>query len=202
MDRINQILAPVLRNACQITTEQPRFFPNTRAGEGRLYNPPAGRPTRPFPCCPAAISPRTTPSGRIRPTEPPPKYTPSSYALTTIPGYTLPHRPIHLVELCGGIAKGLESVLKAGHAVSSYTWANIDPGVHTATTHRLARLHNRHPLLLPPEAIEGWDTRLSMDAKTITPALFTHAFPAGVDLIVTSPLTLPQHLSRAHREQG
>ncbi len=71
--------------------------------------------------------------------------------------------------------------------MAAYTWADIDPHAHAATTHRLARLHSRHPLLLPPETIEGWDTRLPMDAITITPALFTQAFPAGMDLIMTSP---------------
>ncbi len=86
--------------------------------------------------------------------------------------------------------------------MASYTWADIDPDAHTATSHRLARLHDRHPLLFPPEAIDGWDTRLPMDARTITPELFTHAFPAGVDLIMTSPLVLPQHLPRELRGQG
>jgi len=33
----------------------------------------------------------------------------------------------------------------------------------------------------------GWDTRLPMDTRTITPELFTQAFPAGVDLVMASP---------------
>ena len=86
--------------------------------------------------------------------------------------------------------------------MASYTWADIDPDAHTATSHRLTRLHSRHPQLLPPEATEGCDTRLPMDARTITPALFAHAFPAGVDLIMTSPPMLPHHLPLAHRGQG
>jgi hypothetical protein len=77
------------------------------------------------------------------------------HTLTNIPRYILPRRPIYLVELCGGMAIGLEAILKAGHAVASYTWADIDPDAHTATSNRLARLHNRHPLLLPPGAMEG-----------------------------------------------
>jgi hypothetical protein len=91
------------------------------------------------------------------------------------------------VELGGGIVTRLEAILEADHAVVSYTWVDIDPYAHTATTHRIARLYSRHPLLLPPEAIEGWDTRLPMDARTITPTIFTHALPAGVDLVMTSP---------------
>ncbi len=132
-----------------------------------------------------------------RPSRPPP-----TLALTDTTRYILPHRPIHLVELCGGIATGLESALKSGHSVASYTRVDIDPDAHTATSHRLARLHYRPPLLLPLEAIEGWDTRLPMDARTITPELFTQAFPAGVDLIITSPPMLPQHLPRETRGQG
>ncbi len=91
------------------------------------------------------------------------------------------------MELCGGIATGLEAALKAGLSIASYTWADIDPDAHTTTAHRLTRLQSRHPLLLPTEATTGWDTRLPMDARTITPAQFTQAFPAGVDIIMTSP---------------
>jgi hypothetical protein len=107
-----------------------------------------------------------------------------------------------MVELCGGIATGLEAALKAGLTIASYTWADIDPDAHTATAHRLKRLQHRHPLLLPEEATTGWDTRLPMDTRTITPALFTQAFPAGVDIIMTSPPMLPQHLPRTHRGNG
>ena len=76
------------------------------------------------------------------------------------------------------------------------------PDAHAATTHRITRLRNRYPLLLPLTATLGWDTRLPMDTKTITPVLFTQAFPAGTDIITTSPPMLLQHLSRAHREGG
>ena len=39
MDRINQFLAPSLRNVCQMSTEQIKFFPNTRTMGGRPYTP-------------------------------------------------------------------------------------------------------------------------------------------------------------------
>jgi len=84
-----------------------------------------------------------------RPYRPPPTDLPPAHALADIPKYTLPQRPIHLVELCGGIATRLESVLKSGHAVASYTWADIDPDAHTVTAHRLARLYDRHPSYSP-----------------------------------------------------
>ena len=125
----------------------------------------------------------------------PPKDNPTPHTLTNIPRYILPRRPIHLVELSRGMATRLEAILKAGHAVASYTWTDIDPDAHTATSHILARLHNRHPLLLPLEAMAGWDSRLPMDATTSTPELFTHAFPAEVDLIMTSPLPPPHDAS-------
>ena len=79
----------------------------------------------------------------------------------------------------------------------------MDPEAHAATTHRLARLHARHyPLLLPPEATSGWDTRLPMDTRTISPALFAQAFPAGVDIIMTSPPMLAKHLPKTIRGSG
>ena len=37
-----------------------------------------------------------------------------------------------------------------------------------------------------------------MDARTITPTVFAQAFVASVDLIMTSPPMLAQHLPRAH----
>jgi len=141
--RIHQILAPALRITCHMTTDQIRFFPNTRETRRRPHTTPAERPMRPFPVRPAAISPRTPPRGPPIPSRRPP-----NNSLAAIPRYALPHRPIHLVELCGGIATGLEAILKSGHAVASYTWADIDQDAHTATSHRLARLHARHPLLL------------------------------------------------------
>jgi len=179
-----------------------QFFPEHKGGGGRPYTPPAERPIRPFPVCPAAISPRTPPLGMPKSSRHPPKDTPSPHALASIPRYILPRIPIHLVEICGGMATILEAIFKAGHAVASYTWADIDPDARTTTSHRLARLHNRHPLLLPPEAMEGWDTRLPMDARTITTELFTKAFPERVDLIMNSPPMMPQHLPRTRRGQG
>ena len=50
--------------------------------------------------------------------------------------------------------------------------------------------------------MDGTLASLYMDAITITPELFTQAFPAGVDLAMTSPPMLPQHLPRTHRGQG
>jgi hypothetical protein len=136
------------------------------------------------------------------PSRPSPQGAYTPHPLASLPRYYIPGSPIHMVELCGGIATGLEALLKAGHAVASYTWADVDPDAHAATTHRLARLLARHPLLLPPEATNGWDTRLPMDIRTITPALFAQAFPAGVDIIMTSPPMLAKHLPKTIRGSG
>ena len=90
MERIHQILAPALRSACHMTTDQLRFFPNTRELRGRPYSPPGERPARPFLVYPAAISPRTPPMGMPRPYRPPPKDEPPAHALAAIPRYILP----------------------------------------------------------------------------------------------------------------
>ena len=66
-DHIHQILAPALRSTCQISTDQLRFFPNTREKRGQPYTPPKERPMRPFTICPAAISPPTPPMDPPRP---------------------------------------------------------------------------------------------------------------------------------------
>jgi hypothetical protein len=77
------------------------------------------------------------------------------------------------------------------------------PGGHNeVTTHNITRLHSRYPLLFHPKATLGWDTRLAMDTKTITPALFTQDFRAGIDVIITSPPMPAQHLARAQRGDG
>jgi hypothetical protein len=104
MYRINQILAPALRIACHMTTGQLRFFPNTRAEEGRPYTPPGGTAYKTLPMLPGSNLPTHPNFGKDKAHRNPPKIDPSSYALKTIPRHTLPHRPIHLVELCGGIA--------------------------------------------------------------------------------------------------
>jgi hypothetical protein len=193
MDRIHQVLAPALCTACQMSPDQINFFPARQTRRGGPINPPSNLPMRAIPVCPALTSPHTHPRDPPRPTKPPPPGGYTTPPLATLPRYHIPDKPIHLVELCGGIATRLEALLKAGHAVASYTWADVDPDAHAATTHRLGRLHARHPLL-PPEATSGWDTRVPMDTRTITPVLFAQVFPARVDLIMTSPPMLAKHL--------
>jgi len=41
-------------------------------------------------------------------------------------------------------------------------------------SHRLSRLRNQYSHLLPPEAIQGWDSRLPMNTRIISPEVFTN----------------------------
>ncbi len=62
--------------------------------------------------------------------------------------------PLLIVELCGGLATGLEAVLRAGYAINSYAWVDIDPYAHIAVSHRIADLRLKFPLLIPSKGIK------------------------------------------------
>ena len=113
--------------------------------------------------------------------------------------YTIPNRPLHVVEICGGIATGLEALLRAGHPIASYTWADINPDAHTATSHRSQILQQRYPLQLPPASTHGWDRRLPFNANCITPDSLS-SFPSGIDLVIAEPPCQPY--SDAGRHKG
>ena len=53
----------------------------------------------------------------------------------SIPVYNIPSTSLRLMELCGGITACLEVFRMAGRAVTSYTWADIDPIAHTVDAH-------------------------------------------------------------------
>ena len=111
-------------------------------------------------------------------------------------------RPLVVVELCAGIATGLEALLKGGHYISSYTWADINPDAHTATNHRLAKLQQRFPLQLPPSAVEGWDKRLPFNCNCISPATLHPSFPDGIDLVIAGPPCQPYSTAGKHKGLG
>ncbi len=46
-------------------------------------------------------------------------------------------RPIHLVELCGGICAFLEAFLRNGYRVQRYTYCDVDIMARSAARHRL-----------------------------------------------------------------
>jgi hypothetical protein len=106
------------------------------------------------------------------------------------------------VELCGGLATGLETLLRVGHAINSYAWVDIDPYAHMVVFHGIADLELRFPLLFPSEATKVWDSRLPMDVRAISLELLRATFPEGIDLLLASPPMLPNHLPMTHRERS
>ena len=106
-------------------------------------------PTRPIPRCPRIIvtvtlqRPGTSP--RLHITDHTVRRTPS---LRHVPSYNLPDRPLKIVELCGGLAAGLEAFLEAGHAVTSYGWSNTKPGCTRGGLSPPYLLHK--PIFVPP----------------------------------------------------
>jgi hypothetical protein len=81
------------------------------------------------------------------------------------------------VELCGGLATGLEALLRAGYDIDSYVWVDIDIDEHTVVPRRIARLILQFPDLLSQKAIKDWDFRLPIDVRTISPELLRASFP-------------------------
>jgi site-specific DNA-cytosine methylase len=77
-------------------------------------------------------------------------------------------------------------MLRAGHTIASYTWADINPDAHTATSHRLFSLQKRHPEQLPSSALVGWDRRLPFYFNCISLASL-ESFPEGIDVIIAGP---------------
>ena len=109
-----------------------------------------------------------------------------------------PHRPLHVVEICAGISTGLEALLRAGHSIASYSWADINPDAHAAASHRLLALQARHPQQLPTAALVGWDRRLPFNANCLNPNSL-HSFPDGIDLIIAGPPCQPYSDAGMHK---
>ena len=56
---------------------------------------------------------------------------------------------IALMELCGGIAAGLEAVIRAGIRINCYKYVDIDPTARKIVRFKLTNLSARFPELLP-----------------------------------------------------
>ena len=123
----------------------------------------------------------------------------SDPSLVGLPPCPLPDSPVSLVEICGGIATGLEAHLRAGHAIRSYAWADINPDAYLATKHRLQLLRTRYPRQLPASAIQGWDRRLPFNANCLSPEGISSMFPTGIDLVVAGPPCQPFSYAGRHR---
>lgn len=94
-------------------------------------------------------------------------------------------RPIHLVELCGGICAFLEAFLRNGYEVTRYTFCDRDLMARAAARHRLWLLHSRYPRLFPCTAFASWDTSLPHDFHAIGERHWA-ALPT-VDVIASGP---------------
>ena len=155
----------------------------------------------PCPRCPTNLA-TTRPT---TPLTPPRGHYPRAFAgylpnLGQIRCHRLPRIPLRIVELCGGLATGLEALLRSSSPISSYAWADTNTDAHTAASHRVAYLRREFPHLLPQEVIYDWHSRLSMDVRTISPELLSVQFPEGIDLILAIPPMIATHLSNSNKE--
>ena len=111
-------------------------------------------------------------------------------------------KPLVVIELCAGIATGLEALLRAGHFISSYSWADINPDAYEATAHRLERLRSRFPMQLPSSATEGWDARVPFNCNCLDPGEIKRCFPDGVDPVIAGPPCQPYSTAGKHKGLG
>ena len=195
---LEHTLAPAVRSACAYTDLHVEMFPPEDLGaEGpapALPPPPASH----LPPLPALAGlPATGGTRQFGPLWP---EEPNLPALDVTLGPLQEEKPLVVIELCAGIATGLEALLRAGHYVSSYSWADINPDAHRATYHRLHRLMERFPLQLPRSAIAGWDSRIPFNCNCITPESLLPSFVDGIDIVIAGPPCQPY--STAGKNKG
>ena len=118
--------------------------------------------------------------------------------VTDIPVRPLePERPIHLMELCGGIATFLEACLRNGLSISRYTYSDASSMARQAAHRRITRLQCRYPRQLPAAAVDEW-TSVSQDVHQITAPQLASLPP--VDLLAAGPPCQP--FSQAGNSKG
>ncbi len=176
-----------------------QFFPRaTTLGHGTL--PPLGRhPTRPIPSWPAI----TGGFWPLPPSTPPREYLSGSNAgqspsLQKLRTHRLSHAPLRVVDLCSGLATGLEAFLRASYTIRRYAWVDTNQDAHIAASQRVMLLKHRFPHLLKQEATQTWDSCLPRDIRVISPATLGAVFPDGVDLILASPPAPCTRVSLTH----
>jgi hypothetical protein len=160
----------------------------------------AAHPLRPIPICPTTPAP-VTPMSPVTP----PRSThhrshlKGTYLSRTRHTYTIPTIPLKITELCGGLSTGLEAIEKAGYKVAFYTWADNVPRRSNGGFSPSFPINIRISGSPPTGATPEWDSRLLMDARFISPEVFTNVILEGVDIILKSPPLMAQHLPTTHR---
>jgi len=184
-----------------MTPSRTHFFPAAHISTTETWPLPRPFPARPLPRFPANPAPVT----RLGPATSPRRR--SIYPLSRHPTtlgtprpYRLPRRPLRIADLCGGMVTGLETLLKAGCAIAFYARGDIDPDMHAAISHRLPRMPQLYPQLLPHEASLEWDSLLPLDTRSISPKILLEALPKGIDFKLASPSMLTKHLPITHRD--
>ena len=139
-DRVHTILAPAIQRVCNLSPAQPVFFPATSPTRPVVEAVPGSYSHRPLPHCPAHHTPYAT-----RRLHPPPRprnqyHTRTNSFLLHVRHFSLPATPLLVVELCGGLATGLEALLRTGHLIAPYAWSDIDPDAHSGASNMIAHL--------------------------------------------------------------
>ena len=166
-DRLQNILVLALQQACQDTNLTITLFPNnTHPQQNATALVLPTPPTRPLPRNRPPDT-TTTPTTSLHTTNSSTtsketnkvgtRYPPiQEIPLTPVPSlqqlgqHTLPHAPLTILELYGGTATGLEALLKAGHRVKTYAWADTDPDAYTSLQHRITQMREKYPANYPP----------------------------------------------------
>ena len=194
---------PAVRAVCQVPDQHVELLPpdaKTRLTRPlRHHSHARPLPSRPLPSLGSQPSLGPHDTGL-----PPPELWPLQPDLRQVRRYTSPtDRPLHIVEICGGLATGLHAALRAGHVVASYSWADINPDALVAARARLRRLHHRYPDQLPLSALKGWNTRLPFNANCLSPGVLRN-FPdtrVSTDGLLQAPHASPTQVPASTRGQ-
>ena len=196
---LQEALVPAVRAVCQVPDQHLELFPpdaRTRPTRPpRLYS----HPVHPLPTPPLPSWGSQPSLGLCRTGLPPLELWSGQPDLRQVGKYTSPtDRPLHIVEICGGLATGLHAALRAGHAVASYSRADINPDALVAVRARLRRLHLKYPNQLPLSALTGWNTRLPFNANCLSPGVLRN-FPNGIHWVVAGPPCQPYSHAGKHK---